>query len=213
MEVAFMEEREKAPSRSRRKYRKMVILLILVISAAAVGAAGSGLTKAKVQKAQKTIPGNLYTENYRSRFAELNPLRMEEYPEITAAVKDYYSQQEEETGFVESYDDLCIYTKEGKYLGTYVAFARYDMKIKDVYTRVPGLSTLYIVKDEENGYRVSASVEDEKVKSHIQKIAAHEDVQALMSETQDAYQAAVRSDALLQEALTDLENAYKNAQA
>ena len=87
----------------------MVILLFLVISAAAVGAAGSGLTKAKVQKAQKTIPGNLYTENYRSRFAELNPLRMEEYPEITAAVKDYYSQQEEETGFVESYDDLCIW--------------------------------------------------------------------------------------------------------
>ena len=206
-----MEEREKAHSGSRRRYRKMVILPFLVISVAAAGAAGSGLTKAKVQKAQKTISDHLYTENHRSGFAQLNPLRMEEYPEITAAVKDYYSQQEEETGFIESYDDLCIYTKEGKYLGTYVAFARYDMKIKDVYTRVPGLSTLYIVEDKENGYRVSASVEDEKVKSHIQKIAAHEDVQALMAETQDAYQKAVRSDALLKEALADLENAYKES--
>ncbi len=204
-----MEGREKAHSGSRRRYRKMVILPFLVISVAAAGAAGSGLTKAKVQKAQKTISDHLYTENHRSGFAQLNPLRMEEYPEI--AVKDYYSQQEEETGFIESYDDLCIYTKEGKYLGTYVAFARYDMKIKDVYTRVPGLSTLYIVEDKENGYRVSASVEDEKVKSHIQKIAAHEDVQALMAETQDAYQKAVRSDALLKEALADLENAYKEA--
>ena len=87
------------------------------------------------------------------------------------------------------------------------------MKIRDVYTKVPGLSTVYVVKDEEGGYQISASVEDEKVKSHIQKIAEHEDVQALMAETQEAYQTAVRSDALLQEALADLENAYKNVQA
>ena len=50
-------------------------------------------------------------------------------------------------------------------------------------------------------------------KEYIQKIAEHEDVQELMSETQEAYQAAVRSDALLQEALADLENAYKNVDA
>ena len=56
-------------------------------------------------------------------------------------------------------------------------------------------------------------MEDEKVKSHIQKIAAHEDVQALMAETQDAYRKAVQSDALLQEALADLEDAYKKADA
>ena len=94
-----------------------------------------------------------------------------------------------------------------------MAFARYNMKIRDVYTKVPGLSTVYIAEDEEGRYQVSASVEDEIVKEYIQKIAEHEDVQELMSETQEAYQAAVRSDALLQEALADLENAYKNVDA
>ncbi len=208
-----MEGKKKDCSNSRRKYRKIAILVGLIVSATVFGAAGSDLTKAKVQKAQKIVSRHLHTENHRSGFAELNPLKMEEYPEITDAVKGYYRQQGEEAGFVESYDDICVYTKEGKYENTYVVFARYNMKIRDVYTKVPGLSTVYVVKDEEGGYQISASVEDEKVKSHIQKIAEHEDVQALMAETQEAYQTAVRSDALLQEALADLENAYKNVQA
>ena len=210
---SLMEGRDKDCSKSQGKYRKIAILAVLIISVAVVGAASSSLTKAKVQKAQKKTSEQLYTENLKSGFAELNPLKMDEYPEITGAVRDYYKQQGEEAGFVESYDDICVYTKEGKYRGTYVVFARYNMKIREVYTKVPGLSTLYVVKDEEGGYQVSASVEDEKVKSNIQKIAAHEDVQALMSETQDAYQTAVRSDALLKEALADLENAYNNVDA
>ena len=208
-----MEGQEKDCPNSRRRYRRIIILIFLVISVAVVGAAGSSLTKAKVQKAQKKISDQLYTENLRSGLAKLNPLKMEEYPKISGAVKDYYRQQEEEAGFVESYDDICVYTKEGKYRGTYVAFARYNMKIRDVFTKVPGLSTVYIVEDEEGGYEVSASVEDEKVKSYIQEIAAHDDVQALMAATQDEYQRAVRSDALLKEALADLENAYKDVDA
>ena len=208
-----MEGKEKVCSKSRARYGRIVILMFLVTLAAVAGAAGSSLTKAKVQKAQKKISDQLYTRNVRSGFEELNPLKMEEYPEITGAVRDYYRQQEEEAGFVESYDDLCVYTKEGEYRGTYVAFARYNMKIRDVYTKVPGLSTVYIVEDEEGGYQVNTSVEDDKVKSYIQKVVAHEDVQALMSETQDEYQRAVQSDALLMEALTDLEDAYKKADA
>ena len=208
-----MEGREKDCSDGRRKHWKIVILIFLAVFAAVIGAAGSSLTKAKVQKAQKKISDHLYTENRRSEYILLNPLRMEEDPKLTGAVRDYYRQQEQEAGFVESYDDICVYTKEGKYRGTYVAFARYNMKIRDVYTKVPGLSTVYIAEDEEGRYQVSASVEDEIVKEYIQKIAEHEDVQELMSETQEAYQAAVRSDALLQEALADLENAYKNVDA
>lgn len=37
------------------------------------------------------------------------------------------------------YDHFKIYTKSGKYKDTYVAFVRYDMKIKDIYTEVPDL--------------------------------------------------------------------------
>ena len=96
-------------------------------------------------------------------------------------------------------------------LETYVAFVRYEMKIKDIYTKVPGLGTVYVCKDKDGGYQVSAAVEEEDVKSYINEIAQHEDVQALIEETQTAYHEAVQSDALLQEALIDLKNAYEDS--
>jgi len=92
-----------------------------------------------------------------------------------------------------------------------VVFAAYNMKIRDIYTKVPGLGTLYIVENTTDEFQVSAAVEDEKVKDFIQVIAQHEDVQDLMNETQSTYQEAVRSDALLGEALTDLQNAYEDS--
>lgn len=185
--------------------------MILVVFAVTLAAVGSSLTEAKVQKAQKTDPDYVNMENSGCGIMELNPLRKEEYPEITNAVREYYEQQKEEAGFVDSYDDICVYTKQGIYRGTYVVFARYDMKIKDIYTKVPGLGTLYIDVNEAEEYQVNTAVEDEKVKDYIQVIAQHEDVQALMEETQVTYREALRSDALLLEALADLESAYEES--
>lgn len=206
-----MEGREKdCLSRRRRRKAGMAFVTLIVLTVTA-GAAGSDLTEAKVQKAQKTSSECLIVENRYCGIMELNPLRREEYPEITEAVRAYYRQQQEEAGFVESYDDIRVYTKEGRYKGTYVAFARYDMKIRDIYTKVPGLGTVYVEEDNAGGYRVSASVEDEDVKSYIRRITEHEDVESLMASTQDSYQEAVRSDALLKEALADLKSAYEGS--
>ncbi len=206
-----MEGRERDCLSRRRRLRRGMMLLLLIVLTVTVGAAGSSLTEAKVQKAQKTSSDCLIVENRGCEVMELNPLRMEEYPEITEAVRGFYRQQQEEAGFVESYDDVRVYTKEGRYKGTYVAFARYDMKIRDIYTKVPGLGTVYVEEDGEGGYQVSASVEDEDVKSYIRKIAEHGDVQALMDSTQSSYQTALKGDALLQEALADLKNAYEGS--
>ncbi len=206
-----MEGRERDCLSRRRRLRRGMMLLLLIMLTVTAGAAGSSLTEAKVQKAQKTSSDCLIVENRGCEVMELNPLRMEEYPEITEAVRGFYRQQQEEAGFVESYDDVRVYTKEGRYKGTYVAFARYDMKIRDIYTKVPGLGTVYVEEDGEGGYQVSASVEDEDVKSYIRKIAEHGDVQALMDSTQSSYQTALKGDALLQEALADLKNAYEGS--
>ena len=204
-----MEGKEKDCPVNRRK--RMMFGILFVLAAVIAGTAGSILTEAKVQKAQKTDSDYVNVENAGCETMELNPLRKEEYPEITNAVREYYRQQGEETGFVESYEDVCVYTKQGLYRSTYVVFAAYNMKIRDIYTKVPGLGTLYIVENTTDEFQVSAAVEDEKVKDFIQVIAQHEDVQDLMNETQSTYQEAVRSDALLGEALTDLQNAYEDS--
>lgn len=199
------------PNAHRRRRKGAVLAIVFVSVVTMVGAAESNLTEAKVQKAQKMDSDYVDMENKGCETMELNPLRKEEYPEITEAVREYYKQQEEEASFVDSYEDITVYTKQGIYRGTYVVFARYDMKIKEIYTKVPGLGTLYIVENEADGYQVNAAVEDEKVKDYIQVIAQHRDVQALMDETQSLYQEAVGSDALLKEALSDLKNAYEGS--
>lgn len=206
-----MEGKRKGCSVSCKKHRKYGIIGTLVILMLMIGAAGSNLTEAKVQKAQKTNSESLKAENMGCEVMELNPLRLDEHPEVTTAVSDYYGQLGEKASFVESYDDVSVYTKQGKYKGTYVVFARYDMKIKDIYTKVPGLGTLYVEKDDKGKYQVYATVEDEEIKSYIQEIAQHEDVQILIDETQSAYHEAIQSDALLQEALMDLKNAYEDS--
>lgn len=193
------------------KRRMVKLLVIAVLLAATAGIGRRMLTKEETQIARKTSSKTVKVENKGCESMETNPLTTQEYPDIEAAVDKYFQSMAGKSGFVESYDGVISYIKLGKYKDTYVVFARYDMKIKDVYTEVPGLGTLYVDKDDGGGYRVSAKIEDEELRTYIEGIAQHEDVQALLTDTQNAYHAAVESDALLQEALADLKNAYEDS--
>ena len=73
--------------------------------------------------------------------------------------------------------------KDGAYKDTYVVFARYEMKIKDIYTKVPGLETLYVRRDNRSGtYRILTEHLDEDTKDYIQTVARHEDVRELLAQ-------------------------------
>ena len=82
------------------------------------------------------------------------------------------------------------------------------MKIKDIYTEVPGLVTLYITKDEKSGqYQIDVEAPKEQ-QDHIQTVIEHADVQKLLGKLEEEFDLAVHSDALLRESLADLKNAY-----
>lgn len=191
--------------------RRILTVLILTCLVLAVGAAGWILTEDKNQNAQKISSKEQKKENEGCETMADNPLLPEEYPEVTAAVKEYYRTLQDKTSFVEDYENLKVYTKLGKYEHTYVAFVRYDMKIRDVYTRVPGLGTVYVTEDKDGKCQVETQVEDDEIKNYVDLVTGHEDVQALFQETQEAYQQAVQSDALLREALLDLKQAYEDS--
>ena len=70
------------------------------------------------------------------------------------------------------------------------------MKIKDIYTVVPGLGTLYVVKDGTSAtYQIHTEELDDRTEDYIETVAAHEDVQVMMEESRKEYQKAVQSDA------------------
>lgn len=195
----------------RHRGRNLLIFLVLAVFLAA-GAAGLGLTKEKAQirevrKINNAV--NVRIKNIGCDTKELNPLRKDVHPQINKAIAEYLEGLTEGETFVEKYDDLHVYTKVGQYRGTYIAFAEYRMKIKDIYTEVPGLVTLYVSKDEKSGeYRIDTETPKEQNEEHLQAIMDHTDVQKLLQQTDDEFDLAVHSDAILREALTDLKEAY-----
>lgn len=194
----------------RHKGRNLLILLALVAFAA--GAAGLGLTKEKAQirEVRKINRAeNIRVQNIGCDIKELNPLRKDEHPEINRAIAEYFEGLTKGETFVEKYDDLHVYTKVGQYRGTYIAFAEYHMKIKEIYTEVPGLVTLYVSKDEKSGeYQIDTTAPKEQKEEQLRVITGHMDVQEMLRQTEDEFNLAVRSDALLREALADLKEAY-----
>lgn len=195
----------------RHRGRNLLIFLVLTVFFAA-GAVGLGLTKEKAQIREVRKINNakdVRIKNIGCDTKELNPLRKDEHPEINKAVTEYFEGLTEGETFVEKYDGLHVYTKVGQYRGTYIVFAEYRMKIKDIYTEVPGLVTLYVLKDEKSGkYQIDTEGLEEQGGEHLQAIMDHADVQELLRRTDDEFNLALRSDALLREALTDLKEAY-----
>ena len=145
----------------------------------------------------------------------MNPLREETMDSrLGSAVKNYYEGLAKETDFTEGYEDIRACVKDGAYKDTYVVFARYGMKIKDIYTKVPGLETLYVEEDHKSGeFRILTEHLDEDTKDYIQTVAGHEDVRELLAQMEEEYQEALASDALLKESLEDLKKAYEGSAA
>lgn len=189
-----------------RKRHIVPWLLVFVVVAA-----GSGLTPEKAQEVQKINTESAEVANVGYESMDMNPLLEEHYPELSRMVKDYYGTLRKNTGFIEYYDNVHVYTKRGKIAGTYVVFVTYEMKIKDIFTKVPGLGTLYVTrkntKDKE--YQIEKGSHDSEVKECVAVLSSHKDVQALLAEVNTRYEQAVNSDALLKEALIDLKNAYE----
>lgn len=206
-----------------KEHRKITIWLLVLIF---LGVAAVVIMCLTDDGTGYITPGNVQAEQNRIRTDEeekealkenegclamdTNPLEETEDKDIRQVVEDYYRTLAEHADFVECYNNLCIYTKLGKYQGTYIAFVRYDMKIRDIYTEVPGLGTLYLEQGQSGAYQVVSKTDDKEIQEYVDQIVVHEDVQALMSQIQTDYANAAASDAMLAEALDDLKEAYES---
>ena len=186
--------------------RRWIVLLLLFLM---IGAAGYGFTREEAQKVQRTSSPKVQIVYLEYESEEVNPLQEDWLPEVNQAVKEHFEKMKEDAGYVESYDDLHVYTKIGKEPDTYVAFVTYNMKIRGIYTKVPGLATFYVEKGGDK-VEVNANPDDLEVQHYIARLTRHQDVQALFQNVNEAYNQALQSDALLREALGELQNAYEN---
>lgn len=219
-----MKERQRHLRDLLKEHRKVTTWLLVLILLGVAAVVVMCFTEDKpghislenVQKEQDKIrtdegAGRLQSaENEGCLEMDTNPLTEAADEGVREAVAEYYETLADHADFVEAYNNLQIYTKLGKYEETYIAFVRYDMKIKDIYTEVPGLGTLYVEKGDNGRFQVASKTGDEEIQEYVDTIVTHEDVQALMSQIQTDYAVASSSDAMLAEALEDLREAYES---
>lgn len=192
--------------------KRMFLVGFFVIG---VMAAGQALTNEKMPEETKVIVQEVVNPHIlrKAQIAqeEMNPLLHEVYTEIDEVVEEYYRELAKEAKFVECYDDVSIYTKLGPYEHSYIVFAYYEMKIKDINTKIPGLGTLYLEEDEKGELSLIRHVKDENVNTLVRELMQHQDVQALTSLVKERYTAAFDSDIALREAVRDLRKAYETS--
>jgi len=161
------------------------------------------------EEAVQVTSGLVKVENTEYLIESQNPLARNKYEDVDAVVKKYYEGLAENSEFVDSYDDMIVYTKFGRYEGTYIAFVYYQMNIPGIYTKVPGLETLFVYEDYEQSLCISTEIQSEQQQEEVSAVVTHEDVQALFAQVENEFQQAVASDAMLEQALSDLQAAYK----
>lgn len=187
--------------------RRWIVLLLLFLT---IGAVGYGFTREEAQKVQKTSSPKVQAVYLQCESEEANPLMEDVIPEVDKAVEEHFAKMKEETSYVEAYNNLRVYTKDGKEPDTYVAFVTYDMKIRGIYTEVPGLATFYIKKSEDE-MQMIMNPEDYDVQRYIARLTRHRDVQNLFRQVNEDYNQALQSDALLRETLGELQSAYRSS--
>lgn len=95
---------------------------------------------------------------------------------------------------VEGYSDISTYVKAGPAEGTYIVFAEYKIKYKDIDTLAPGLSRLYLYTDDQGELKIQGNIDDKAVNDAIDQVMEEADVQELVSRVNQEYYAAQAAD-------------------
>lgn len=99
---------------------------------------------------------------------------------------------------IEEYRNIKNYVKPGLDSDSYVVFATYDIKVVNIDTLVPGMSSLSVVRDETGNFTIKVDPDNKKLNAHIQKLAKEKDIKKIINEVNSKLKTAVKKDNSLQ---------------
>ena len=111
---------------------------------------------------------------------------------------------QKKTEFIESYDNIKVYTKKGSGDIDFIAYVYMDVKIASIDTKAPGLNEFYIKKVDGEYKIVLGDISDETA-AYIEEARASEDVQALLETVNKKLNKAMKSDEELADFCSKLE--------
>ncbi len=99
---------------------------------------------------------------------------------------------------IEEYRNIKNYVKPGLDSDSYVVFTTYEIKVVNIDTLVPGMSSLSVVRDENGNLAVKDEPDNKKLNEHIQKLAKEKDIKEIIKKVNSKLTAAIKKDNSLQ---------------
>jgi hypothetical protein len=100
---------------------------------------------------------------------------------------------------VEAYKNIKTYVKPGLEVDTYVVFATYDIKLHNIDTLVPGMSSLLIVQDDAGIFRIKNTTNEENVTEYINQLSKEEDMKEVIENVNAKLEDLVKKDSAVKE--------------
>ncbi len=120
-----------------------------------------------------------------------------------AEIVDVLSDEEREkiqnrATFIESFDNVTCYTKDGPVEDSFIVFVCYDMKLINIETKAPDIICLYVgPKGEEGSRRIHYGSIDASMQEYVTQLEQDPEVQALYDDVSRRYQEAQEQDETL----------------
>lgn len=210
-----------------------VLILAVVLFFGVRAITGQGKDKKSVSKGQTdtvSADQSVSDDQVSSDQVSGGALEKDAVPEVNKLIQDYYTALGEKniedlksmvsdldpaeeskianTKYIESYENVEVYTKKGLEEGSYVVFASFAYKCADVETPAPALSQLYVVTDEAGKLWISGeAVNDPEIQTYVGSLMEQSDVIQLRNNVQAAYDQAQANDPQLQAFLESLGSA------
>lgn len=173
-------------------------------SAEAVQETAEGTEENTEEAAETEVPDEPMEEN---AYPEVNELIASYYQAVADGdiekiqqLKDGNEEKEliriqKKSDYIENYNNLTCYTKKGPQEGSFVVYASYELKFKDMARLVPGMNALYVCRREDGSYYIYGQELDDDTYSYIETLSLQDDVRELNNRVQVAYNNAVTEDA------------------
>ena len=131
------------------------------------------------------------------------------------ALKDYTNDKEiityqKKSEYIECYNNLTCYTKDGIDPNTYYLYVCYDVKFKDIDTMAPGLNAWYVYINDAGSLQIDGDME-ESVTAALKLVTSQDDVVDLYNKVDVEYKEAIAEDEQLNTFLAEFPNEIKTS--
>ena len=204
-----------------KKYMKYLILLLaVIIMSALAGISGRKADKTDTKRAEKDSGNRMNSEiaedselspkdtviidekvqseiegvikNYfdASKKVDKNLIEKEEKKDNSQAVKEINEKREG----IEEYKNIKTYVRPGLEEDTYVTFTTYEMKFYNIKTLAPGMSVLYIAKDESGELTILNRAEDNELNEYINELSNEDELAGVILDVNTRLKQAMKKD-------------------